>query len=82
MLLAIESVNSGLLFDLEKLDKEIEELTAETEREDFWKDQNHAREVIAELNFKRDIVNTYRSLLARYEELNELLELDTYPDTT
>ena len=76
MLLAIESVNSGLLFDLEKLDKEIEELTAETEREDFWKDQNHAREVIAELNFKRDIVNTYRSLLARYEELNELLELE------
>ena len=75
MLLATESANSGLLFDLEKLDKDIEELTAQTEREDFWKNQNNARAVIAELNFKRDVVNTYRSLARRYEELVELLEL-------
>ena len=73
--MATESANSGLLFDLEKLDKDIEELTAQTEREDFWKNQNNARAVIAELNFKRDVVNTYRSLVRRYEELVELLEL-------
>ena len=75
MLLAIESVNSGLLFDLEKLDKEIEELSIESEKEDFWKDPNRAREIIAELNFKRNLVDKYRDLVKRYEELVELLEL-------
>ena len=66
MLLAIESVNSGLLFDLEKLDKEIEELSIESEKEDFWKDPNRAREIIAELNFKRNLVDKYRDLVKRY----------------
>ena len=75
MLLARESVNSGLLFDLEKLDKEIFELTAISEKEDFWSDQKSALETISELNFKRDIVSKYRDLVANLNDLTELLDI-------
>ncbi len=73
--MAIESVNSGLLFDLEKFDKEIEELTALSEQEEFWNDPKKAQSIIKELNYKRDTVNKYRHLVSLYDELNELLEL-------
>ena len=76
MLLARESVNSGLLFDLEKLDKEIEALTSKSESPDFWNDRNSALEVIGELNFKRDLVETFRHLLSTYNDLDELLSLE------
>ncbi len=76
MLLARESVNSGLLFDLEKLDKEVEILTAKSESPDFWNDQAAALEVIAELNYKRNMVDTYRHLLSTYNDLDELLSLE------
>ena len=75
MLLAIESVNSGLLFDLEKLDKEINELTAISEKEDFWNDQKSALKVISKLNFKRDIASKYRDLVANLNDLSELLDI-------
>ncbi|MCR4911548.1 MAG: peptide chain release factor 2 [Bacilli bacterium] len=76
VLLARESVNSGLLFDLEKLDKEVEILTAKSESPDFWNDQAAALEVIAELNYKRNMVDTYRHLLSTYNDLDELLSLE------
>ena len=75
MLLARESVNSGLLFDLDKLDKEILELTNISEKEDFWNDQKSALNVISELNFKRDLVAKYRDLVANLCDLSELLEI-------
>ena len=75
MLLARESVNSGLLFDLDKLDKEILELTNISEKEDFWNDQKSALNVISELNFKRDLVAKYRDLVANLGDLSELLEI-------
>ena len=75
MLLARESVNSGLLFDLEKLDKEIEELTIQSEKEDFWNDQKSALKVISELNFKRDLVTKYRDLVANLADLDELIDM-------
>ena len=75
MLLARESVNSGLLFDLEKLDKEIEELTIQSEKEDFWSDQKSALKVISELNFKRDLVTKYRDLVRNLADLDELIDM-------
>jgi len=75
VLLARESVNSGLLFDLEKLDKEIEELTIQSEKEDFWSDQKTALKVISELNFKRDLVTKYRDLVANLADLDELIDM-------
>ena len=74
MLLARESVNSGLLFDLAKLDAEIAGLTQKSEAADFWNNRNSALEIISRLNHSREIVDTYRSLLRGQKDLEELLE--------
>ena len=75
MLLARESVNSGLLFDLAKLDLEIKELSNLSEKDDFWSDQKNALKVISELNFKRDIVTKYRDIVANLNDLDELIDI-------
>ena len=74
MLLARESVNSGLLFDLDKLDEEIAELSQKSEEETFWNNRQQALEIINRLNHCKEIVETYRDLLARSRDLEELLE--------
>lgn len=71
-----ESDNSGLLFDLEDLDKQIAFLTEKSESENFWSNQREALEVINRLNRLRDIVGTYRSLLRGSKDLEELLSFD------
>ena len=76
MLLARESVNSGLLFDLAKLDAEIADLTQKSEAADFWNNRNSALEIISRLNHSREIVETYRSLLRGQKDLEELLEFE------
>ena len=76
MLLVRKSTNSGLLFDLAKLDAEIAELTSKSEEADFWNNRNAALEIIAKLNHSRDIVETYRSLLNGHHDLEELLEFE------
>ena len=76
MLLARESANSGLLFDLAKLDAEIASLTAKSEAENFWNDRNSALEIISRLNHSREIVDTYRALLNGQKDLEELLEFE------
>lgn len=76
MLLAKESVNSGLLFDVAKLDNEIADLTKKSEAENLWQDRSAALEIIARLNHLRDIVGTYRSLLGRIGDLEELLSFE------
>ena len=75
MLLPIESDNSGLLFDLEKLKTEVQELTTISEKEDFWSDQKSALKVISELNFKRDLLEKYESLVQNLADLSELIEI-------
>ena len=76
MLLARESVNSGLLFDLAKLDAEIADLTEKSEAADFWNNRNSALEIISRLNHSREIVDTYRALLRGQKDLEELLEFE------
>ena len=75
MLLARESVNSGLLFDLVKLEGEIKELQAKSEKEDFWSDQKSALEVINTLNSKRGAFEKYTTLQSNLKDLEELLEI-------
>ena len=75
MLLARESVNSGLLFDLAKLESEIKDLQQKSEAEDFWSDQKTALEIINELNFKKNTFEKYNSLLSNLSDLSELLEM-------
>ena len=73
-------------FDLEGKEKLIKELTALTEQDDFWKDQNKSKKVIAELNFNKKLIERYQLisksvdslLLALNDDLSgdfELLEL-------
>ena len=76
MLLARESVNSGLLFDLEKLDSDISSLTAKSEAENFWNNRQEALETINRLNHCKEIVETYRDLLTKHQDLEELLSFE------
>ena len=71
-----ESINSGLLFDLAKFDKEISELTIKSESENFWSNSSEALKVISRINYCKNIVGTYRKLESDFSDLNELLELN------
>ena len=76
MLLARKSVNSGLLFDLAKLENEIKELSNKSEAPDFWNNRSEALEVINRLNSSRSIFDTYNSISTTYKDIEELLELE------
>ena len=76
MLLARESVNSGLLFDLVKLDSEIETLSKQSEEPDFWNNRSSALEIIARLNHCKEITETYRYLLSVHKDLEELISFE------
>ena len=73
MLLARESVNSGLLFDLVSLNAEIKTLSEKSEEANFWDNRNTALETINRLNHIKEIVETYTDLTARLKDLEELL---------
>ena len=71
-----ESINSGLLFDLVKLDNEIKELSQKSEEPDFWNNRSSALEIISRLNHSKEIVETYRALLNAHKDLEELLSFE------
>ncbi len=70
-----ESINSGLLFDLAKLNKDIEDLSVKSEKPDFWSNQTEALEIIAKLNYSKDIVEKYSRISGDFNDLEELLDL-------
>ena len=70
-----ESINSGVHFDLAKLDQEILELTKQSESDNFWSNNSEALKVISRLNYCKNIVETYRNLEGNCKDLGELLEL-------
>ena len=76
MLLTRKSVNSGLLFDLVKLEKEISELSSKCEEENFWNNRSIALEVIGKLNHDKEIVETYTDLINSHKDLEELLSFE------
>ena len=76
MLLARESVNSGLLFDLVSLNEEIKTLSEKSEEANFWDNRNAALETINRLNHIKEIVETYTDLTARLKDLEELLSFE------
>ncbi len=75
MLLVRKSINSGLLFDLAKLETEITKLQSISEQENFWNDQKSALEVINELNSKKKTFETYKDLSQGINDLQELIEI-------
>ena len=76
MLLARESVNSGLLFDLVSLNEEIKTLSEKSEEANFWDNRNTALETINRLNHIKEIVETYTDLTAKLQDLEELLSFE------
>ena len=76
MLLARESVNSGLLFDLVSLNSEIKTLSEKSEEANFWDNRNTALETINRLNHIKEIVETYTDLTAKLQDLEELLSFE------
>ncbi len=76
MLLARESVNSGLLFDLVGLNSEIKVLSEKSEEANFWDNRNTALETINRLNHIKEIVETYTDLTAKLQDLEELLSFE------
>ena len=76
MLLARESVNSGLLFDLVSLNEEIKALSEKSEEANFWDNRNGALETINRLNHIKEIVETYTDLTTRLKDLEELLSFE------
>ena len=71
-----ESINSGLHFDLAKLEEEKNKLQNQSEEENFWNDQKQALEVIAHLNYCKDILGKYEKISSNCAGLLELLELE------
>ena len=71
-----ESINSGHLFDLDKLMQEKSNLEIVSEKEDFWNDREEALKVIARLNYCRDIIDKYTKIADTCSGLLELLELE------
>ncbi len=76
MLLARESVNSGLLFDLVSLNLEIKTLSEKSEEANFWDNRNSALEIINRLNHIKEIVETYTDLTTKLKDLEELLSFE------
>ena len=74
--MARESVNSGLLFDLDKLDAEIKELSAQSEDPDLWNNRTRALEIINRLNHVRETADNCRELLYLHKSIEELIEFE------
>lgn len=76
MLLPNQPDNSGILFDIPELAKEINELEVISQSENFWQDNNKAMEIIIELNYRKNIVESHNQILEDINNLIELIELD------
>jgi len=70
-----ESINSGVLFDFDKLESEANDLSSKSESENFWSDRNKALKIINRLNYCKEQVETYRKIESDFSDLSELLEL-------
>ena len=70
-----ESINSGLHFDLDKLNLEKNELEKQSEAEDFWNDPKEALKVISRLNYCRDIIGKFEKISSNCRDLDEILDL-------
>ncbi|MBR2506062.1 MAG: peptide chain release factor 2 [Bacilli bacterium] len=76
MQLVRESINSGLHFDLAKLEEEKNSLEAKMNEGDFWTDQKEALSTIARLNYCKDILDIYNEISSNVANCIDLLNLD------
>ncbi len=66
---------SGVIFDIENKEKELQKLSAESEKGDFWQDANRAKEILKQQSdLKRD-VDAIHGLESEIDDLEALVEL-------
>ena len=65
-------------FDIDKLNQTIIELTKETEKEDFWKNQNRSKKIIAQLNATKKIIEKHQLVSSAVASLNEALNSEDF----
>ena len=70
-----------ILFDLVSLRKEITELEAKQNAEDFWNDQNSAMQIVNRLADIKEKVNGYDKGVADINDINELISSCDEKDT-
>lgn len=63
-------------FDIASLRKKVDDLTSETEKEDFWKNQNRSKNIISTINSIKKIIESYQQLLEVIDSLSDALSQD------
>lgn len=63
------------LFDLEKLEKDLENLEKQTLEEDFWKDNKNSSKILSQIKHLKNKVSGFREIEKEIKNLQELTEL-------
>jgi peptide chain release factor 2 len=69
------SLTRWCVFDVPKLEAEARELEGETQRPDFWQDQNAAQSSMRRLAYLNETAGVWRGLERRLQDARELFEL-------
>jgi len=64
-----------IIFEIEKLERELQELETQMASPAFWDDKERAKLVAQQLNQKKSLLQAYRSVEHKLEELKVLVEL-------
>ena len=70
-----------ILFDLDYLNKRVDELEKEQNRDNFWDDQKSALKIIDEFNDVKDERDTYLKIVKSHEDVKDLLFVSSEEDT-
>ena len=65
----------GGLFDLEKMQVDIQEFEETMAMPDFWDDQDKAQGIISELNALKNKYDSFNNLVEGHEEYELMLEM-------
>ena len=63
------------LFDLKKLEKDLENLEKQTLEEDFWKDNKNSSKILSQIKHLKNKVSGFREIEKEIKNLQELTEL-------
>ena len=62
-------------FEILKLEKELQDLEAETMKDGFWNDQKTSNKILSEIKSRKNKVTKYKELTSELENILELIEL-------
>ena len=63
------------LFDISKLEKDLEDLEKQTLEEDFWKDSKNSSKVLSKIKRLKSKCSDFKEIEKEIENLEELVEL-------